>query len=287
MKGLMGARLLEGKPIATRIRDDVAQRAAALRARGVTPRCDIFVGAGDAEGAYYATSLQKVGEKVGVDVSISELAPNDGTEPFITAIERSVDDKSVHGILVQRPLPRPLELLPITRAIPSNKDVDGASPLSLGLLAQGSPYFVPATAAAVVEMLHDPTLPALAGARATVIGRSVVVGRPVAAMLTLADATVTICHSRTRDLEMICRSADVLVVAIGKPRFVTAAMVKRGATVIDVGTNLVNGVVVGDVDAESVATLAGALSPVPGGVGVVTTSILLRNVVVAAEHLTL
>ena len=287
MKLLMGARLLEGKPIATRIRDDVARRAEALRARGVSPHCSIFVGAGDAEGAYYATSLKKVGEKVGVDISIAELAPQTGTAEFIAAVERSAADKTIHGILVQRPLPLPLELLPITRSIPYEKDVDGASPLSLGLLAQGAPYFVPATAAAVVEILNDPALTRLAGARATVIGRSVVVGRPVAAMLTLADATVTICHSRTRDLEMICRSADVLVVAIGKPRFVSAAMVKRGATVVDVGTNLVNGEVVGDVDAASVATVAGALTPVPGGVGVVTTSIMLRNVVAAAEHSTL
>ena len=287
MNALMSARLLEGKPIATRIRDDVAKRADALRTRGVMPHCSIFVGEGDSEGAYYAASLKKVGEKVGVEISIAELAPGAGTASFVAAIERSAADKTVHGVLVQRPLLAPLELLPITRAIPYEKDVDGASPLSLGLLAQGAPYFVPATAAAVVEILRDPALPPLAGARATVIGRSLVVGRPVAAMLTLADATVTICHSRTRDLEMICRSADVLVAAIGKPRLVTAAMVKRGATVVDVGTNLVDGEVVGDVDAASVATVAGALTPVPGGVGVVTTSILLRNVVAAAEHSTL
>ena len=190
MIALVTVRLLEGKPIANRIRDDVAARAAALRARGVTPHCSVFVGEGDSEGAFYAASLKKVGEKVGVDVSVSELAPAAGTAPFLDAIARSAADKSVHGILVQRPLPSPLDLLTITRAIPYEKDVDGASPLSLGLLAQGAPYFVPATAAAVVEILHDPALPALCGTRATVIGRSAVVGRPVASLLTLADATV-------------------------------------------------------------------------------------------------
>jgi methylenetetrahydrofolate dehydrogenase (NADP+) / methenyltetrahydrofolate cyclohydrolase len=280
----MSVRLLEGKPVATRIREDVTARANALRARGVTPHCSIFVGEGDSEGAYYASSLKKVGEKVGVEISIDSLAPSLGTQRFVSEIERAATDSKVHGILVQRPVPSPLELLPITLAIPYEKDVDGASPLSLGLLAQGSPYFVPATAAAVVELLHDPALPPLSGARTTVIGRSAVVGRPVASLLTLADATVTICHSRTRDLEAICRSADILVVAIGKPNFVKAIMVKRGATVIDVGTNLVGDQVVGDVDAASVATMAGALTPVPGGVGVVTTSILLRNVVAAAEN---
>ena len=286
MKTLVNARTLEGKPVATRIRADVATRTVALRARGVTPHCNAFVAEGDSDGAFYAASLKKVGEFIGVEVAIHQVAPSAGTAQFVYVVERSAADRAVHGIVVQRPLPAPLDMPAIARAIPYEKDVDGASPLSLGLMAQGTPRFVPATAEAVVELLRDPTLPSLSGARAVVIGRSLVVGRPVAALLTLADATVTICHSRTRDLEAICASADILVAAVGKPGFVTAKMVKRGATVIDVGTNLVKGAVVGDVDAASVATVAGALTPVPGGVGVVTTSILLRNVVTAAEQST-
>ena len=207
-----------------------------------------------------------------------------GTRGFVAALERAAVDHKVHGILVQRPLPRALDLYEINRLIPAEKDVDAASPLSLGLLAQGVPHFVPATAAAVIELLRGPDLPAIQGARAVVIGRSAVVGRPVAYMLTSADATVTLCHSRTRDLEAVCRSAEILVAAIGKPRFVGATMIKRGAAVIDVGTNLVDGHVVGDVDFDAVGQIAGAVTPVPGGVGVVTTSILLRNVVAAAEH---
>jgi len=185
---------------------------------------------------------------------------------------------------VQRPLPRGFDIYEINRHIPAAKDVDAASPISFGWLAQGVPHFAPATAAAVIQMLREPGLPQLAGTRSVVIGRSAVVGRPVAYMLTSADATVTLCHSRTRDLEMICRSADIVVAAIGKPRFVGAGMIKRGSVVVDVGTNLIDGQVVGDVDAESVSQIAGALTPVPGGVGVVTTSILLRNVIAAAEH---
>ncbi len=280
----MAARTLEGRPIADRIRNDVANRAAALRDALIVPHCKIFVGEGDAEGAYYANSLLKVGAKVGVDVSIDTMTLSAGTRGFVAALERAAVDHKVHGILVQRPLPRALDLYEINRLIPAEKDVDAASPLSLGLLAQGVPHFVPATAAAVIELLRGPDLPAIPGARAVVIGRSAVVGRPVAYMLTSADATVTLCHSRTRDLEAVCRSAEILVAAIGKPRFVGATMIKRGAAVIDVGTNLVDGHVVGDVDFDAVGQIAGAVTPVPGGVGVVTTSILLRNVVAAAEH---
>jgi len=282
----MAARILEGRPVATRIRDDIVDRVKALRARSVTPLVDVFVGEGDAEGAYYAESLRKVGERLGVGVSVTTSPASAGTGALLSAINRAAADPSVHGIIVQRPLPKAFDAYSVNQAIPPDKDVDGANPTSLGLLAQGLPHFVPATAAAVVEMLREPGLQPLAGARTVVMGRSAVVGRPVAYLLTAADATVTLCHSRTRDLEPICRSAEILVAAIGKPRFVGASMIKRGATVIDVGTNLIDGKVVGDVDMESVAQVAGAVSPVPGGVGIVTTSVLLRNVVAAAEHVT-
>jgi methylenetetrahydrofolate dehydrogenase (NADP+) / methenyltetrahydrofolate cyclohydrolase len=282
----MPARILEGRPVATRIRDDIVARVKALRARQVTPLVDVFVGEGDAEGAYYAESLRKVGEKLGVGVSVTTSPAAAGTGALLSAINRAAADPSVHGVIVQRPLPKAFDAYAVNQAIPPDKDVDGANPTSLGLLAQGLPHFVPATAAAVVELLREPDLQPLAGARVVMLGRSAVVGRPVAYLLIAADATVTVCHSRTRDLEPICRSAEILVAAIGKPRFVGASMIKRGATVIDVGTNLIDGKVVGDVDTEAVAQVAGAVSPVPGGVGIVTTSVLLRNVVAAAEQAT-
>jgi methylenetetrahydrofolate dehydrogenase (NADP+) / methenyltetrahydrofolate cyclohydrolase len=282
----MAARILEGRPVATRIRDDIVARVKTLRARQVTPLVAVFVGEGDTEGAYYAQSLRKVGEKLGIAVSVTVTPTAAGTDALLSAMHRAAADPSLHGVLVQRPLPKTFDAYAVNQAIPLDKDVDGANPLSLGLLAQGTPHFVPATAAAVVELLREPDLPPLAGARTVVLGRSAVVGRPVAYLLTAADATVTLCHSRTRDLEAICRDAEILVAAIGKPRLVGASMIKRGATVIDVGTNLIDGKVVGDVDAQAVAHVAGAVSPVPGGVGVVTTSILLRNVVAAAERTT-
>ncbi|MBV8081405.1 MAG: bifunctional 5,10-methylenetetrahydrofolate dehydrogenase/5,10-methenyltetrahydrofolate cyclohydrolase [Candidatus Eremiobacteraeota bacterium] len=280
----MPARILEGKPIAQRIRADVANRAYELRDNAIVPQLSIFVGEGDEEGTYYANSLNKIGSRCGIDVSIDTIARGGGTKAFCAAVARAAANHKVHGIIIQRPLPTEFEHIEITRAIPVEKDVDGETALSIGWLAQGVPHFVPATAAAVIEVLREPGLPQIAGARTVVIGRSAVVGRPVAYMLTAADATVTLCHSRTRDLEMICRSADIVVAAIGKPRFVGAGMIKRGSVVVDVGTNLIDGQVVGDVDAESVSQIAGALTPVPGGVGVVTTSILLRNVIAAAEH---
>ena len=280
----VNARILEGRPIALRIRDDVFNRAKALRARQITPFLAVFVGEGDTEGAYYAESLRKVSEKLGVTVLATTVPAAGGTGVMLTAINRAGADPSVHGIVVQRPLPTGFDAYSIYQAIPTAKDVDGANPTSLGLLAQGVPHFVPATAAAVIVMLREPGLPPIAGARAVVLGRSAVVGRPVAYLLMAADATVTVCHTKTRDPEAICRSADILVAAIGKPRFVGPTMIKRGATVIDVGTNLIDGKVVGDVDTDAVAQIAGAVTPVPGGVGVVTTSILLRNVVAAAEQ---
>jgi methylenetetrahydrofolate dehydrogenase (NADP+) / methenyltetrahydrofolate cyclohydrolase len=280
----MPGRALEGRTLAAQIREHTAARAQALRARNVTPRCEIFIGEGDPEGAYYGDSLRKVGDKVGVAAHITVIPMSEGSGGFVAAVERAAHDGAVHGVLVQRPLPKPFDLGAVSRAIPVDKDVDGASALSLGLLAQGTPCFVPATAAAVVELLRQPGLPALEGAHVVVLGRSAVVGKPVAALLTAADATVTLCHSRTRDLTALCRSADIVVAAIGKPRFVGAAMIKPGATVIDVGTNLVDDKVVGDVDTDAVLQVAGAVSPVPGGVGVVTTSLLLRHVVAAAEN---
>ena len=281
----MTARLLEGRPIATRIRADVNGRAFKLLERNIQVHLRTFAAQADEEGTYYAESLRKVGDKVGVKVTVDIIPSSALTDDFAAAVAKAAAEPSVHGIIVQRPLPAPLDLLTISQVIPPEKDVDGASPLSFGLLAQGMPRFVPATAAAVIEMLRQPELPAIAGARAAVLGRSVVVGRPVAYLLTAADATVTLCHSRTRELGSVCRSSDIIVAAIGKPRLIDASYVKRGATVIDVGTNLIEGNVVGDVDTEAVGQVAGAISPVPGGVGVVTTSILLRNTVRAAELL--
>ncbi len=192
-------------------------------------------------------------------------------------------DASVHGIVLQTPVPAGLALTELGAAIAPDKDVDGASPVSLGRLVAGLPAFAPATAQAVLQLLDYHGI-GLAGRRAVVVGRSVVVGKPVAHLLLARDATVTVCHSRTAELAAVTSEADILVAAAGRPGLIKAEHVRPGAVVIDVGTNAADGGLVGDVDAGSVSDVAGALSPVPGGVGAVTTAQLLLNAVTAAAQ---
>ena len=200
-----------------------------------------------------------------------------------SAVARLSADDTVHGIIVQTPLPPGVDFVGIAEAIAPEKDVDGANPVSLGRLTAGLPAFAPATAAAVLRLLDDHGVE-LAGRRAVVVGRSLVVGKPAAMLLLARDATVTICHSRTKDLAARTSEADVLVAAVGRPRMLGAEHVGPGAVVIDVGTTPdENGNLVGDVDAEAVMGQAGAVTPVPGGVGPVTTALLLHNTVTAAE----
>jgi methylenetetrahydrofolate dehydrogenase (NADP+)/methenyltetrahydrofolate cyclohydrolase len=210
----------------------------------------------------------------GKDVSQAELA---------ALIESLNADDCVHGILLQLPLPEHLDQDPLIAAIDPLKDVDGLTPLSAGLLAQGRPEAIaPCTPAGVMELLHEAGVET-EGARAVVIGRSILVGKPLATLLLAANATVTHCHSRTRDLSSICREADILVAAAGQPGLITGEMVREGAIVIDVGTNRVDGELVGDVEFDSASERAAAITPVPGGVGPMTRAMLLVNTLAAAR----
>jgi len=276
--------ILDGRPIAKAIREQVKTRAEKLRARGVIPACAIVVLAGDEPGRLYAEQIQKSGTSLGITILLRELPADAATNDVVVAVAQIVDDPHIQALMVQRPLPQRLDAERIAEEIDPRKDVDGAHPYNQGLLVAGETFLVPATAAAVMELLRQPQVGSLDGARAVVLGRSAVVGRPVALLLTAADATVTICHSHTKDLAQITREADILVAAVGHPNFVGAQMVKPGATVIDVGTNFVNGRFVGDVDFDTVLPVARLLTPVPGGVGPVTTAVLLRSVVEAAER---
>jgi methylenetetrahydrofolate dehydrogenase (NADP+)/methenyltetrahydrofolate cyclohydrolase len=204
------------------------------------------------------------------------------TAALVEHVRALAQDDGVDGILVETPVAPGVDLRAVQDAIPADKDVDGASTLSLGRLFCGVPAFVPATAAAVMALL-DEYVVELSGRRVAVIGRSLVVGRPLGQLLMACDATVTTCHSRTRELAEITRAADVVCVAIGKPRFLTGDMVKPGSVVVDVGTSMVDGTLVGDVDFHSVAAVAAAVSPVPGGVGPLTTMLVLENVARAAR----
>jgi methylenetetrahydrofolate dehydrogenase (NADP+)/methenyltetrahydrofolate cyclohydrolase len=272
----LSGRELSGRELAAEIRAGTAARAAELTAAGRPPRLAVVTATDDEASAWYVRSLASAAARVGVGCDVIDLVG--GIE---ATLMRLSGDPAVHGIFLATPLPGGAKLAELAGAIDPAKDVDGANPVSLGRVMTGLPTFAPATAEAVLRLLDHYRI-ALDGQRAVVVGRSAVVGKPVAHLLLDRNATVTVCHSRTRELAAITRQADVLVVAAGRAGLIGAEHVAPGATVIDVGTNATpEGGLTGDVDA-AVAEIAGALSPVPGGVGPVTTALLLRHVTEAA-----
>jgi methylenetetrahydrofolate dehydrogenase (NADP+)/methenyltetrahydrofolate cyclohydrolase len=273
---------LSGKPLANAIRADVTARAAALSAAGTPAKLTIVSATDDESSVWYVGSLARAAEKVGVLCEIDELGPDVDEATIAASLLRHSDDASVSGIILQTPLPPGVDQGRLVAAISPAKDVDGANPVSIGRLAAKQPAFAPATAAAVLRLLDHHEI-VLEGADVVVLGRSLVVGLPAALMLTHRNATVTTCHSRTVDLPHHTRAADVLVVAIGRAHMVTQEYVDAGTVVIDVGTNVdAEGKLLGDVD-PAVAEVARGLTPVPGGVGPVTTALLLEHTVTAAE----
>ncbi|HWR47324.1 MAG TPA: bifunctional 5,10-methylenetetrahydrofolate dehydrogenase/5,10-methenyltetrahydrofolate cyclohydrolase [Pseudonocardiaceae bacterium] len=280
----MSARVLSGKELAATIRSQVAEQAAALRAAGTTPRLAVVTATDDGSSAWYVSSISRAADKVGITCDVVDLGADSDIETIRTELGKLSAQETVHGIILQTPLPQGAKLEDLAAGIDPAKDVDGANPLSLGRLVSGLPTYAPPTAEAVVAILdhHDIDLE---GRHVAVVGRSNVVGKPAAHLLLNRNATVTICHSRTRHLAAITRAADVLVAAVGKPRMITAEYVSPGAIAIDVGTNpTADSGLVGDIDAVAVAARAGALTPVPGGVGPVTTALLLRHTVQAAAR---
>jgi methylenetetrahydrofolate dehydrogenase (NADP+)/methenyltetrahydrofolate cyclohydrolase len=288
-------RPLSGRELAAEIRAGTAARAAELTAAGRAPRLAVVTATADEASAWYVRSLAAAAAKVGVGCDVIDLVtaqpedtalPEDTVARIRAALTELSAMASVHGIIVATPLPAGARLAELGEAIDPGKDVDGANPVSLGRIMTGLPAFAPATAEAVIRLLDHHRI-ALDGRRVVVVGRSAVVGKPLAHLLLDRDATVTICHSRTQDLAAITVQADVLVVAAGRAGLIDTGHVALGATVIDVGTNAnpdtPDGRLAGDVD-PAVAQIAGALSPVPGGVGVVTTAVLLRHVTEAAAR---
>jgi methylenetetrahydrofolate dehydrogenase (NADP+)/methenyltetrahydrofolate cyclohydrolase len=271
-------RLVDGRGIAAALNADTAAAAAALP---TPPVLTIVLPTADESSAWYVRSIRRTAEKLGITCTVEELV-----DPDRATIEGRLEalsaDPAVHAVVCQTPLPAGIRLEDVGARIDPAKDVDGANPTSLGRLAGGLPAFAPATAAAVLEILRREDVP-LAGRRVVVVGRSLVVGKPVALLLLAENATVTVCHSRTADLPGVCREADVLVAAVGRAGLIDASYVREGAVVVDVGINpTADGGIVGDVDAAAVEAVAGALTPVPGGVGPVTTALLLRHTVRAA-----
>lgn len=274
---------LSGTQLASTIRTRCVETTADLAARGIAAKLVVVVATDDESSVWYVRSIAKAAKKAGVACDIDDLGADASADRIgerLTALSR---DDSVHGIILQTPLPAGLDLQTLASAISPAKDVDGANPASLGLLASGLPAFAPATAEAVIALLDHHGV-GLAGRHVVVVGRSTVVGTPLAHLLLARDATVTVCHSRTSVLSAHTELGDVVVVAAGKPGLVTAEHIAYGAVVVDVGTNPTqDGKLVGDVDADKVARKAGALTPVPGGVGPVTTALLLWHTVEAAR----
>ena len=283
----MSARLIDGKAVAAEIRSQVAARVAAFSARtGVVPHLAAVLVGDDPASAVYVRNKQTACEKAGLKSTLHRLVSSTTTDQLLSLVEKLNSDPTVHGILVQLPLPRQINEQRILDAVTPLKDVDCFHAENVGLMAQGRPRFLPCTPSGCQQLLIHAAVET-AGRHAVVLGRSEIVGKPMALLLVqkgqAADATVTICHSRTQNLPEIVRQADIIVAAIGKPNFVTADMVKPGATVIDVGINRVGDKLVGDVDFEAVKDVAGAITPVPGGVGPMTIAMLLQNTVRAAE----
>ena len=279
----MAARLLDGKVLGQRVLEALAPRIVRLGKACATVKLRVVRVGNDPASKVYVGAKLRACHSIGIDGSVVDLPADITPGALFEQIARLNRDSSVHGILVQLPLPHGLDPHMIAAQLEPTKDVDGFHAVNLGRLLQGRARFAPCTAAGVMRLLEDAGVE-LRGKNAVVIGRSEIAGKPIALLLIERDATVTVCHSKTRDLEAYTRNADVLVVAAGRPGLVHGAMVKEGAAVIDVGVNrTASGALVGDVDQASVAARAGWLTPVPGGVGPMTVAMLMENTVRAAE----
>ena len=279
----MVARILDGKALAASIRADLKQKVAALEQRGVRPGLAVILAGEDAASRVYVRNKVLASEQTGVRSELCEFPSSVSESELLDRVAALNADPAVHGILVQLPLPKQVNAARILQAVAPAKDVDGFHSANLGALLAGNPTVVPCTPAGVMRLLEHAGV-RLAGQQAVVIGRSSIVGKPLALLLLQRDATVTICHSRTKDIESMTRQADILVAAVGRAKLVGRAMVKPGACVIDVGVNrLADGTLAGDVDFDAVREVAGWITPVPGGVGPMTIAMLLENCVRAAS----
>ncbi len=276
-------RLLHGRPLSERVRAESHRRAEALRARGIQPKLAVVSVAADPAAATYLQKLTRAGVAQGIAVEEVTLGRDTTDRDLAKRLAELARDAHVHGVLLLTPLPGKLDEAHVVDHIPIEKDVEGMHPINMGFLADGRPRFVPSTADAAIELLRFHEIP-MRGARALVIGRSTVVGRPAALLLLREDATVTIAHTRTVGIERYTREAEIIVIGVGREGFLRGDMIAPGATVIDAGINVTPTGITGDVDMESVSAVAGAVSPVPGGLGTVTTALLLRNVLTATER---
>ena len=280
----MTAKRIDGKAIAATYRAELAVRIGRLADEGIVPSLAVVIVGDDPASKVYVRNKALASEAIGIRSQVHAL-PAETTQATLIAIVKGLNaDASVHGILVQLPLPKHMASRAVIEAIDPAKDVDGFHYDNVAALVMGEPAFYPCTPWGIMKILEHEDI-RVEGARAVVVGRSNIVGKPMALMLLHAGATVTVCHSKTRDLASVTREGDILVAAVGKARMITAAMVKPGAVVIDVGVNrMPDGKLAGDVDFDAVAPIASAITPVPGGVGPMTIAMLLGNTVKSAER---
>lgn len=279
----MTAKLLTGKEVAQKMDQDIQKEVQELKAGGVNPALKIMTVGDAADSLAYANSARKMAEKNGIACDIEQLPGTTSQDDFVNTLKQRNADKNIHGIIVMRPFPKQIREDVVKYILSPEKDVDCFNPVNAGKVMAGDMTgFPPATPQAVMEILRFYQIP-MAGKDAVVIGRSMVVGKPLSMLLLGENATVTVCHSKTQDLPGVCRKADILVAAIGKARMITPNYIKPGATVMDVGINVEGDKLFGDVDTEPAKDVAGAITPVPGGVGTVTTRVLLKHVVKAAR----
>jgi len=284
----MTARILDGNALSTKLREQLAHRAAALKAKGVTPALAVILVGEDPASQVYVRNKVNGCEKCGIRSIKDVYAPDVDPAVVFARIAELNADPSVHGILVQLPLPKHFDADAVLEAISPEKDVDGFHAENVGALMQGNPRFIPCTPYGVMKMLESENVP-LKGAEAVIVGRSNIVGKPMAMLLLAKSCTVTVCHSQSKDLKFHTKRADILVAAVGRAKMITGDMVKPGAVVIDVGINRLQsgpdaGKLCGDVDFETAKDVAGVITPVPGGVGPMTITMLLTNTLESAER---
>lgn len=282
----MTAEMLDGKALAKTLRAEVSAEIEAFKnSTGVTPKLVVVRAGDDPASVSYAGAIEKTCGQYGVDFELKALPASASQDEVVAVVQSLSQDAGVHGIMVQEPLPKGMDAGAVIAALLPAKDVDGVHPMNAGLLMEGKgEFFAPATPSGGMEILRRYNVP-IKGARAVVVGRSNIVGKPMALLLLHEHATVTICHSRTVDLGAVTREADILVAAVGKAGMITGDMVKPGAVVIDFGVNFVEGKMVGDVDFESASAVAGKITPVPGGTGPMTNVMLMKNLLMAAQRL--
>jgi methylenetetrahydrofolate dehydrogenase (NADP+)/methenyltetrahydrofolate cyclohydrolase len=279
----MPAKLLTGKEVAQKMDQDIQKDVQELKAKSVNPALRIMIVGVAEDSVFYANSAKKMAEKNGIVCEIEQLSGTMSQDEFVNILKQRNADKAIHGIIVMRPFPKQIREDVVKYILSPEKDVDCFNPVNAGKIMAGDlTGFPPATPQAVMEILRFYQIP-MSGKEAVVVGRSMVVGKPMSMLLLGENATVTVCHSKTQDLPGVCRRADILVAAIGKAKMITKDYIKPGATVMDVGINPEGDKFVGDVDTEPAKDVAGAITPVPGGVGTVTTRVLLKHVVKAAK----